>query len=118
MADPDTKANCLKWPISIVISLAVLFATWFPTRYCPNSTAGIDALKHSWFWAGQACENLETGFGAIAAAFCSIWLLVFQALLTFAILSPRNVATPNRKYISVASIAVVFFLIYLLLFAL
>ena len=114
MANLGKKAGKLRILLSIVMSLAVAFASWLLIGYCPRNMAGITALKNAWFWAGQACDN-QNGFGAIGFIPVSIWLVAVQTALNFGILSPKT--RTATKYISVITLSITFFILYLLMFA-
>jgi hypothetical protein len=119
MVNPDVNPKLSKpllVVLSIVISVAVAYLAWSIIGYCPNTPAKIDALKSEWPWVGQACANQLGDGGGIFAYFGSIWLIVIQTALNVGILSPTTRTV--TKYLSVAALAILFFLVYMLMFVL
>lgn len=117
MVNPDINT---KWSkpafvgLSIVISVVVACLSWSVTAYCPRTQHGIDAFKSTWSWLGYACEN-QLGPGAILFFFASIWLLGIHSTLNVAVLFLLK-ARRLTKYVSLAVVATMFFIVYLLLF--
>jgi hypothetical protein len=117
MWNPDVNTKLSKptfMVLSIVISVAVAYLAWFIIGYCPRTPAQIDALTKTWFWAGQACANQQGDGGGTFAYFGFIWLIVIQTALNAGVLLPTTRTV--TKYISVTALAIVFFLVYMLMF--
>jgi hypothetical protein len=116
MSNPDVKTNQSRVWISIVTAVAVALASWLLIGRCPEMMSGIEALQRTWFWAGQACAN-QFGDGAgVFPLFGSCWLVAIQTTLNFGVLSPST--RRATKLISMTALAILFFILYMLIFVL
>jgi hypothetical protein len=99
--------------LSIVIAIAVAYLSQVILGYCPRTPAGIDALKNIFFWAGYACER-QLGPSVIAAIPLFFLFIIIHAATNIGTLFQSK--TPATAYSRVGLLAVLFFILYLLLF--